>query len=567
MRIHGLAGLGWTRPILCLAGALGLASCVDGGNGGNDAGETGAGETGDGMADTGADEGDGGRPAPGPPAAGIAITHIYANQGIRVPVAAGADWVGADGRTAPLVKNRNTLMRVMVDVEDGWVPHEIVARITFYYEDGATEVGDMPVIVEEDSTDGRLASSINFYVPADRIRPSMGFQVELFDTDDSRADEPPFGPTASPAEPDLLGVEASDLGIDVVVVPIEHDLGDTCPDPPEPDEVDLERMSAFLKNYNPVSEVNVRVGPTLTYDKGTTSSFDGLLNFMAQAREGMTDAPTHEYWYGVIRLCDAGPEIPNVGPTGGQAIAINDIAFVDDPSLRISMGRWSENTNNSPDGEPHVSTGALDIYVHEIGHCQGRAHAPCAAPGADNNYPYPDADIGTYGYSELTNAYYEPNQNVKDYMSYCDPVFVSDYTYRGVLPFIRALSGMKNAAIAPDPADAPGGALLVGLIDDTGAAHWHTSRGHLPADRRLDAVAELAGLDAVAGRPATVLPRGEGQGATVVVELEGDGREDLARLMQLTVDLPEGRRTFDGGAIVGEIQANRRALATQLVRP
>lgn len=536
--------------LTALTVSLGLVACADDGKTDDDVGaETGGAETGD----TGGDDGgDGDLPPPGPPARGLQITNVYANQGIRVPVAAGGDWVGADGRTAPLVKNRNTLFRVMVDVDDDWTPREVAARITFLYEDGVKEFGEVVELVEQDSLDGVLSTSINFYVPADLIRPSMSFQVELFDLDESRVDDPLSGPVVSPAEPNLLGVESQDLAIDVVLVPVKHELGDQCREAPEPDEVDRERMAAFLKNYNPVSEVNVRVGPTLSYDKGTTNSFDGLLNFLAQARADAMDGMDYEYWYGVIQVCDSGPEIPGVGPTGGQAIAIPTLNFIDDPYLRVSMGRWSESTSNSPDGEPHVTVGAMDIFVHEIGHSQGRFHAPCDAPGADNNYPYPDADIGTYGYSELTNAYYEPNQNVKDYMSYCDPVFVSDYTYRGVLPFIRHLTGQKSQNRRP----LPQGKVLVGLVDEHGETHWHIAPGRVQTADRIDDPAVLEDLGRRYEQPVAVYPRAEGGGATVVVQLP-DEIERPAELTALHLRAGDLALDPDPAAIQREIDDNR----------
>lgn len=521
-----------------------------------------AGTDGD-MGETGGDEGgDGDRPPPGPPARGIQITNVYANQGIRVPISDGSEWVDASGRTAPLVKNRNTLFRVMVDVDDDWQPREVAARINFFYEDGAKELGDTVAMVEQDSLDGTLSTSINFYVPAHLIRPSMGFQVELFDLDDSRVDDPVSGPVVSPEDPNLLGVEAQDLAIDVVVVPVKHDLGDQCRDAPEPDDVDLQNMAAFLKNYNPVSEVNVRVGPTLSYDKGTTNSFDGLLNFIAQARADAMDDMDYEYWYGVIRVCDSGPEIPGVGPTGGQAIAIPTINFIDDPYLRISMGRWNESSSNSPDGEPHVTVGSMDIFVHEIGHSQGRYHAPCDAPGADNNYPYPEADIGTYGYSELTNAYYEPNQNVKDYMSYCDPVFVSDYTYRGVLPFIRHLSGQKGQDRRP----APQGQILVGLVDDHGDAYWHVAPGAVNEADRAEVDAQLEDLGHRYEQPVAVYPRPEGHGYAVVIQLP-DAVRTVGDLTSVHVETQGVLLDAPPAEIQRQIDENRELARQSLAAP
>lgn len=70
--------------------------------------------------------------------------------------------------------------------------------------------------------------------------------------------------------------------------------------------------------------------------------------------------------------------------------------------------------------------------AHELGHNLHRFHAPCGGPaGVDGNYPYPDADIGVYGYDFRTGSVRAPSD--KDLMSYCSNEWISDYTFRGAL--------------------------------------------------------------------------------------------------------------------------------------
>lgn len=78
----------------------------------------------------------------------------------------------------------------------------------------------------------------------------------------------------------------------------------------------------------------------------------------------------------------------------------------------------------------HVAIG-LDGYAsvaaHELGHNFGINHAPCGgAAGADSNYPYPGAQIGSWGFNG--SQLIEPTRFV-DIMSYCNPTWVSDYNY------------------------------------------------------------------------------------------------------------------------------------------
>ncbi|MER2561660.1 MAG: M66 family metalloprotease [Myxococcaceae bacterium] len=69
------------------------------------------------------------------------------------------------------------------------------------------------------------------------------------------------------------------------------------------------------------------------------------------------------------------------------------------------------------------------VASHELGHNFGRHHAPCGgAGGADPSYPYPNANLGSWGWNG--QSLINPAQSV-DLMSYCGPTWISDYTYVG----------------------------------------------------------------------------------------------------------------------------------------
>lgn len=97
-----------------------------------------------------------------------------------------------------------------------------------------------------------------------------------------------------------------------------------------------------------------------------------------------------------------------------------------------------------------VGTGRDDsqqVAAHELGHNFGRNHAPCGgAGGADPAYPYANGRIGTWGWngSQLLS----PTQWV-DLMSYCNPGWVSDYTYEGVRDFMARRNQFEAGAMLP----------------------------------------------------------------------------------------------------------------------
>lgn len=95
-----------------------------------------------------------------------------------------------------------------------------------------------------------------------------------------------------------------------------------------------------------------------------------------------------------------------------------------------------------------------EVFAHEVGHNFGRYHAPCGGPsGVDPSYPYPTGDIGVYGYDVASAALKAPAA-FKDVMSYCSPVWVSDYTVKGVLAWRQ---GDAVHAAPPRGEDAAGG--------------------------------------------------------------------------------------------------------------
>lgn len=478
-------------PLISLSLLLSLGCTNEGSGDGSVGGDAEVGETGGGT--DGADDGEVDDRVP---AHGIRIADVYANQAVRVLIGNGADDVPL--HTAPLVKGKTTLLRGMLEVEEGWVPREVEAEVRLVYADDSEESASFSLMVEGDSEDGDPGSSIFAPIPGELIQPGMKFQLRLFDKDDSMEGEPLFGAVESPAQPELLGIQPEDLGIDVLLVPIFHDLGNACPEAPQPSELDMDLMAQSLLAHNPADHIDISVGPTITYTASVANGFSGMLNYMAQVREEM-GAPAGQYWYGVIRTCGESPSVTGVGAIDGQAIAVNDFNFIDDPSLRIAAGLWR--TDILGDGTVEVEKSVRDTFVHEIGHTQGRAHSPCDAPGADNNYPYPDANIGVWGFDTLNNLYYSPTAR-KDYMSYCNPVWVSDYVYLEVYPFIFTISEWDAGDLPPEEAPE---LLLYGAIDSNGDISWRTRAGMMP---RVDAP-EVSVLFDGTPAPAVLLPATE----------------------------------------------------------
>jgi len=112
-----------------------------------------------------------------------------------------------------------------------------------------------------------------------------------------------------------------------------------------------------------------------------------------------------------------------------------------------------------------VGVADQDTYTHEIGHNMGLRHAPCGgADSPDPDYPYDRGSIGVWGYEFENGILYDPD-DYKDVMSYCDPVWISDYHFD--LAIGHRLDG--DGGVVPDGGDgADRGDMLVvwGLVAD-----------------------------------------------------------------------------------------------------
>jgi hypothetical protein len=96
-----------------------------------------------------------------------------------------------------------------------------------------------------------------------------------------------------------------------------------------------------------------------------------------------------------------------------------------------------------------VGLGWLDDFemgtiAQELAHTIGRMHAPCGgASQVDPSFPYKSGNIGVTGYDLSSQSWVA--SSTADFMSYCSPVFVSDYTFAGIATQLE-----KIAATTPN---------------------------------------------------------------------------------------------------------------------
>ncbi len=435
------------------------------------------------------------------PARGVRLSEVYANQGVGVPIVRDGAWVDGSGRNAALIPERTTLIRGYWDLDEGFEPRVIMARLIMSYPDGTEEIADRTFEVDGPSEPHDIDSNMYFVIPGELLPVGVKFQIELYETEYGYESQPEPEQFAYPPQPGFLGVEDKDLALKIVLVPVRHDAGPECPAAPEVTDDEMQYLSDQLFMQNPVQRVEIERREPTTYS-GSLNSFSPLLGFLADLR-AQDNADPAAYYYGVVRPCDGGAD-----GVGGQAISIPDFPTLDNAWTRVSMGRWYGSLSST-----------ANTFVHEVGHTQGRRHVYCNGDegGPDPSYPYEAGDLGVWGFGILDFTLYTPT-NGKDYMTYCGNTWVSDWTWGKVLPFIEEITGWGAADAAPNTQRR----VLVGLVDPTageetwfitqGAAEGLVTDGAEPIHLRLPGVGERT-LEGVYG------PMGDGDSYVVAVDM------------------------------------------------
>ena len=77
-------------------------------------------------------------------------------------------------------------------------------------------------------------------------------------------------------------------------------------------------------------------------------------------------------------------------------------------------------------------------FVHELGHNFNRRHASCGFPQPDDpHYPYGVSLGPNRGWHSIASRFADSSTHRGDVMGYCEPFFISDYTYKAVLDYLE----------------------------------------------------------------------------------------------------------------------------------
>ena len=180
---------------------------------------------------------------------------------------------------------------------------------------------------------------------------------------------------------------------------------------------------SLLKSLWPVSHTELEIHET--YSTSSIDTFNGWFSWLADIRTIFFQEGRRGYYYGATHQSAQG--LLGVGYFGVPA---------------------------------SIGVNRADTHTHEVGHNLNIRHAPCGgAGGPDPNFPYGGGGIGVWGYDLFRNVLKSPRDFV-DVMTYCDPVWISDYNFD--LATRHRLSGDGGYVYAPPTAAFdPTGEMLV----------------------------------------------------------------------------------------------------------
>jgi hypothetical protein len=379
----------------------------------------------------------------------LRIVKIAVYQAVEVTLAQG----GADvAPNAPIIADREALVRVWLEPGVAWQPREVEAELAIG-NGTASRTATVVTPVNAASVDAELASTFTFTLRASEVSDATTLSVTLSDG----ALHTPFDRWPERGE-HSLNTSSSQGPFTVTLVPVTVN-GYT----PVLDTPTVSRFERYLSHVYPASSVVMSVHAPISLDfalAGDGTGWDDALDALYAVRDADAPAP-NVYYYGVLT--------PGASLTDYCAsdcvVGLSTVAARSDEGYRGAIGTGFFESN--------ADTFSQETMAHELGHALGREHAPCGHPDSvDPRYPYPYGQIGVRGYDGRNLL--DPD-DYKDEMTYCVPVWISDYTWTGIFGRINYVNGLVGSQRVRS---ASGARLRVRTLTlgPSGQAHWGSER-------------------------------------------------------------------------------------------
>ena len=370
-------------------------------------------------------------PAYSGPARGVSITRVALYQGVEVTlVENGAAPVAPQ---SPIVHGRDAMLRVFVDVESGFIAREFRARL---------DLGNGPPLevvqrIAGDSDPFRLTSTINFMLPGELVASEVRWSVAIEESRPTRSAKGSSEGSRFPRDGfTSFTSETPGESLRVMLVPFRYDA-DGSARVPDTGIATVEDYRDRLLGMFPVPSIEISVHEPAPLAFRIAPSGDGweqLLQTVLELRQA-DGAPQNAYYYALVDPAEAWQKYCFSEDGSGCIFGLAPLAEANQEWARGGAGVGFGNSG-------------IDTMAHELGHALGRNHAPCRTPTFDPAFPYSDGKIGVRGYDTVRRTLHEPDSTF-DLMGYCDPRWVSDYTFRGLFERIGYVNSLASFGDAP----------------------------------------------------------------------------------------------------------------------
>ena len=277
----------------------------------------------------------------------------------------------------------------------------------------SVDIPDKPGPVPTEVDESSLARSANAPVPAEIVQPGLELVIEI----------DPKGTLDADLEVARRIPETGRLAVDVRIMPL-FDI----------------TFIPFLWEANPDSTVI-----------GLTSGMEADPAGHPMLRHTRTLLPV-----GDLAVTAHAPVVSSSNEASnliGQVQAIRAIEGGSGYYMGLLSGEYSGAAGIGNLGRRTAySVTSPSVIAHEFGHNLSLQHAPCGRPaGVDPAYPYPNASPGVWGHDFRKGGRLVPPSEYKDLMSYCEPYWVSDFSFDKALRYRLHSEGRLNALVAARP--------------------------------------------------------------------------------------------------------------------
>ena len=363
-------------------------------------------------------------PPPSDGSVNLCIARVYVTQSVQDA-----------GGSVPLVQGRDGYLRVFV-VADRANTVAPTVQVRLFNGGGLFSTINIPpsgLSVPTAVDESSLAYSWDTTLSGALIQPGLAVEAEVNPAGPTQIPEISTTDNVYPATgPALLNVQAVPP-LDVTLVPVlqsgNHLLGRVSATNKDSFLVSTQRMHP-IDTFSTVVHAAYSTKTTLTLQANNSNGAWGTILGEIDALRVTEHSP--RYYFGVAR----------VTYTSGVA----GVAYVSIPGTTPGSGQ------RAALGWDYLPSGSV-VAAHELGHNWGRNHAPCGGPaGIDPQYPRADGSTGAFGMDVAAKTL--EASTLADIMGYCDPKWISDYTYRGVMNYLRSpsppiLSSVGSADIQP----------------------------------------------------------------------------------------------------------------------